>query len=67
MRSLGWAGLVQGGPAEHALPVVCSARVVHTASHSEHLLPSLFVRESPTRPAAAALQGVTLAIEIFGH
>jgi uncharacterized protein YbjT (DUF2867 family) len=33
VRGLGWAGLVWGGPAEHALPVVRSARAAHTASH----------------------------------
>ena len=64
MRGVGWVGLVQGGPADYALPVVHSALAAHIASLSEHLFPGLLVRELPTRPAAA-LWGMTLAIEIF--
>ena len=65
-RGLGWARLVQGGPAEYALPVVHSALATHTVPFSEHLSPGLLVRELPRRPAAA-LRGMTLAIEISAY
>src|SRR3712207_9359461 len=59
--------MIRRPPRSTLFPYTTLFRSAHTASHSEHLLPSLFVRESPTRPAAAALQGVTLAVGVFVH
>jgi putative oxidoreductase len=50
---------------EYALPVVPPEVAAHLATWSEHLFPILLVLGLFTRPAAAALLGMTLVIEIF--
>ena len=50
---------------EYALPLVSPQIAAHVATYSEHLFPALLVIGLFTRPAAAALLGMTLVIEIF--
>ena len=50
---------------EYALPLVSPEIAAHAATYSEHLFPALLVMGLFTRPAAAALLGMTLVIEIF--
>ena len=50
---------------EYALPLVSPQVAAHAATYSEHLFPALLVLGLFTRPAAAALLGMTLVIEIF--
>ena len=51
--------------AEYALPLVPPEIAAHAATYSEHLFPVLLVLGLFTRPAAAALLGMTLTIQIF--
>jgi putative oxidoreductase len=50
---------------EYALPLVDPVWAAHIAAYSEHLFPTLLVMGFFTRPAALALLGMTLVIEIF--
>lgn len=50
---------------EYALPLIPPNVAAHVATYSEHLFPILLVLGLFTRPAAAALLGMTLVIEIF--
>lgn len=50
---------------DYALPLVPPEIAAHAATYSEHLFPILLVLGLLTRPAAAALLGMTLVIEIF--
>jgi putative oxidoreductase len=50
---------------EYALPLVSPEIAAHAATWSEHLFPILLVFGFLTRPAAAALLGMTAVIEIF--
>jgi putative oxidoreductase len=50
---------------EYALPLVDPVMAAHVAAYSEHLFPILLVLGLFTRPAALALLGMTLVIEIF--
>lgn len=50
---------------EYALPFVPPEIAAHAATYSEHLFPILLLLGLFTRPAAAALLGMTLVIEIF--
>jgi len=50
---------------DYALPLVPPEIAAHAATYSEHLFPILLVLGLFTRPAAAALLGMTLVIEIF--
>ena len=50
---------------EYALPLIPPDVAAHLATWSEHLFPILLVLGLFTRPAAAALLGMTLVIEIF--
>lgn len=50
---------------EYALPLVQPELAAHAATYSEHLFPILLVLGLFTRPAAAALLGMTAVIEIF--
>ena len=50
---------------EYALPLVSPEVAAHAATYSEHLFPALLILGLFTRPAAAALLGMTLVIEIF--
>lgn len=50
---------------EYALPFVSPEIAAHAATYSEHAFPILLVLGLFTRPAAAALLGMTLVIEIF--
>ena len=50
---------------EYALPFIKPELAAHLATYSEHLFPILLVLGLLTRPAAAALLGMTLVIEVF--
>ena len=50
---------------DYALPLVSPEIAAHAATYSEHLFPILLVLGLFTRPAATALLGMTLVIEIF--
>ena len=50
---------------EYALPFMDPVVAAHVATYSEHLFPILLVLGLFTRPAALALLGMTLVIEIF--
>lgn len=50
---------------EYALPLISPELAAHLAAYSEHLFPILLVFGLLTRPAAAALLGMTTVIEIF--
>ncbi|MBJ7376078.1 DoxX family protein, partial [Sphingobium sp.] len=50
---------------EYALPLIPPNVAAHVATYSEHVFPILLVLGLFTRPAAAALLGMTLVIEIF--
>ena len=50
---------------EYALPLIDPNVAAHLATYSEHLFPILLVLGLFTRPAAAALLGMTMVIEIF--
>ncbi len=50
---------------EYKLPLIPPEFAAHAAAYSEHLFPILLVLGLFTRPAAAALLGMTLVIEIF--
>lgn len=50
---------------EYALPLIPSDLAAHLATYSEHLFPLLLVFGLLTRPAAAALLGMTAVIEVF--
>ena len=50
---------------EYALPLIPPDWAAHLATYAEHLFPVLLVLGLLTRPAAAALLGMTLVIEVF--
>ncbi|WP_025859257.1 DoxX family protein [Pseudomonas sp. CHM02] len=50
---------------EYALPLIPPEWAAHLATYAEHLFPLLLVLGLLTRPAAAALLGMTLVIEVF--
>jgi putative oxidoreductase len=50
---------------EYALPLLPPELAAHVAAYSEHLFPLLLILGLFTRPAAAALLGMTLVIQIF--
>lgn len=50
---------------EYALPFVSPEIAAHAATYSEHSFPILLVLGLFTRPAAAALLGMTLTIQVF--
>jgi putative oxidoreductase len=50
---------------EYALPVLPTDLAAYLATYAEHLFPVLLVLGLATRPAAAALLGMTAVIEIF--
>jgi putative oxidoreductase len=50
---------------EYALPLIPTDLAAHLATYGEHLFPMLLVLGLLTRPAAAALLGMTAVIEIF--
>ncbi len=50
---------------EYALPFMDPVVAAHVATYSEHLFPMLLLFGLFTRPAALALLGMTLVIEIF--
>lgn len=50
---------------EYALPLVSPEIAAHAATYSEHLFPILLVIGLFTRPAALALLGMTVVIEVF--
>jgi putative oxidoreductase len=50
---------------EYALPLVSPEFAARAAAYSEHVFPILLVLGLCTRPAAAALLGMTAVIEIF--
>jgi putative oxidoreductase len=50
---------------EYALPLIPTDLAAHLATYAEHLFPILLVLGLLTRPAAAALLGMTAVIEIF--
>ena len=50
---------------EYALPLIPSDLAAHLATYAEHLFPILLVLGLLTRPAAAALLGMTAVIEVF--
>lgn len=50
---------------DYALPFVSPEIAAHAATYCEHLFPILLVLGFFTRPAAAALLGMTLVIQIF--
>jgi len=50
---------------EYALPLIDPVSAAHAAAYSEHLFPILLLLGLFTRPAATALLGMTLVIEIF--
>ena len=50
---------------EYALPLIPSDWAAHLATYAEHLFPLLLLLGLLTRPAAAALLGMTLVIEVF--
>ncbi|MBV8466123.1 MAG: DoxX family protein [Burkholderiales bacterium] len=50
---------------EYALPLLPPELAAHIATYSEHLFPILLVLGLCTRPAAAALLGMTAVIEVF--
>ena len=50
---------------EYALPLLPPELAAHAAAYAEHLFPLLLVLGLFTRPAAAALLGMTLVIQIF--
>lgn len=50
---------------DYALPFAPPVIAAHIATYSEHLFPILLMLGLFTRPAAAALLGMTLVIEIF--
>ncbi|PRA34109.1 DoxX family protein [Pseudomonas poae] len=50
---------------EYALPLIPPDWAAYLATYAEHLFPLLLVLGLLTRPAAAALLGMTLVIEVF--
>jgi putative oxidoreductase len=50
---------------DYALPFIQPVLAAHLAAYSEHLFPILLVLGLFTRPAAAALLGMTTVIEVF--
>lgn len=50
---------------EYALPLISPEIAAHAATYSEHFFPILLVLGLFTRPAAAALLGMTLTIQLF--
>jgi putative oxidoreductase len=50
---------------DYALPFIQPVLAAHIAAYSEHLFPVLLVLGLFTRPAAAALLGMTAVIEVF--
>lgn len=50
---------------EYALPLIDPVTAAHVAAYSEHVFPILLVLGLFTRPAALALLGMTLVIEVF--
>ena len=50
---------------EYALPLLPPEFAAHAAAYAEHLFPLLLIVGLFTRPAAAALLGMTLVIQIF--
>ncbi len=50
---------------EYALPLIPPDWAAHLATYAEHLFPLLLVLGLLTRPAAAALLGMTWVIEVF--
>lgn len=65
-------GLIEITPAtyelfrtEYALPLIPPEIAAHAATYSEHAFPIFLVLGLFTRPAAAALLGMTLTIQLF--
>jgi len=50
---------------EYALPLIAPELAAHLATYAEHLLPLLLLAGLFTRPAASALLGMTLVIQVF--
>lgn len=50
---------------EYALPFISAELATQVATYSEHLFPLLLVAGLFTRPAAAALLGMTAVIQVF--
>lgn len=50
---------------EYALPLISPELAAQAATYCEHLFPVLIVLGLLTRPAAAALLGMTLVIQLF--
>ncbi len=50
---------------EYALPFVPPEIAAHAATYAEHFFPILLVLGLATRPAALALLGMTIVIEVF--
>ena len=50
---------------DYVLPIVSPEVAAYVATYSEHVLPVLLVFGLFTRPAAAALLGMTLVIQVF--
>ncbi|WP_017906587.1 DoxX family protein [Pseudomonas asplenii] len=50
---------------EYALPLIPPELAAHLATYAEHLFPILLVLGLLTRPAALALLGMTVVIEVF--
>lgn len=50
---------------EYALPLIPPEWAAHAAAYAEHVFPLLLVLGLLTRPAAVALLGMTLVIEVF--
>lgn len=50
---------------EYALPLIPPEWAAHLATYAEHVFPLLLVLGLLTRPAAVALLGMTLVIEVF--
>ncbi len=50
---------------DYALPFIQPVLAAHIAAYSEHLFPVLLLLGLFTRPAAAALLGMTTVVEVF--
>lgn len=50
---------------EYVLPLVPAELAAHLATYAEHLFPILLILGLLTRPAAAALLGMTAVIQLF--
>lgn len=65
----GWLSVTPGAyelfRTEYRLPVLAPEVAAHLAAYAEHLFPLLLVLGLFTRPAALALLGMTLVIQLF--